>query len=81
MKILKFFRDGCGPCKLMEENLKEAGIETEDVDTDKFLGEEKANEYCVLNVPTLIMVDDEGQEVKRFTGVMAPELLGIWIET
>ena len=32
MKILKFYSDSCGPCKVLTKNLKEAGIDVENID-------------------------------------------------
>ena len=31
MKILKFYSDSCGPCKVLTKNLKEAGIDVENI--------------------------------------------------
>ena len=68
MKVLKFYATWCGPCKgmtmMMEsmENLPE--IEHIDIDEQGDL----ATHFMIRSVPTLVKLDDNGQEVDRYTG-------------
>jgi len=66
MKILKFYSDTCMPCKNMQNFLDSEGISTTGVNiaTDLDLVEK----YGVMNVPTLILVDDDGIEQDRLVG-------------
>ena len=66
MKILKFYSDTCMPCKAMQSFLDNEGISTTAVNiaTDSELVEK----YGVMNVPTLILIDDEGNEKDRLVG-------------
>lgn len=77
MKILKFFSDSCGPCKILERNLQTADIEYEshNVEDSSIKIMEK---YKIRAVPTLIKTDDEGNELDRFNGIMKPEELKDW---
>ena len=34
MKIIKFYSTSCGPCKVLDSNLKKAGIEYESIDAN-----------------------------------------------
>ena len=71
MKVLDFYADWCNPCKalapvldkVLEEkklNLTKINIEEDDADMSV--------KYNVRNIPTVIVIDDNDVEVKRFTG-------------
>lgn len=71
MKVLKIYSETCGPCKVLERNLQEANISHESVDIDSERGGELVSKYKVRGVPTLILVNDEGHVINRYTGVMS----------
>lgn len=75
MKILKFYSNTCGPCKVLTKNLKDANIKVEPILPDSDL----VDTYNIRSIPTLVMVDDEGKEYKRFTGIMSAEQLKNWV--
>lgn len=72
MKALKFSASWCGPCKMLATVVANAGekitvpIENIDIDENK----EMAVKYGIRSVPTMVVVDDSGNEVKRKTGAM-----------
>lgn len=71
MKLLKFFGEWCGPCKTQNSIIKNLGdrvnIEIEEIDIDEKFDLVKS--WKVTSVPTMILVDENG-EVKRHTGVL-----------
>jgi thioredoxin len=71
MKILKFYATWCGPCRRLSpvvDKLAEiTKIEVEAIDIDQWPG--KAQAYGVQSVPTIILVDETGHEIKRVVGV------------
>ena len=73
MKLLKFEASWCGPCKaltkLMESAQLPVPIEVIDVDESAAV----AAQYGIRSVPTLILVDDAGAEVKRKVGMMSSD--------
>jgi thioredoxin 1 len=78
MKILKFTKQGCGPCGAMGSFLIQNKVSTEAYDIGTEDGMKKAEEYGVMNVPTLVFVDDEGKELDRavgFNSMMAGAIL------
>lgn len=71
MKVLKFAATWCGPCQGL--GMVIAGVDNlpmviESVDIDKDMA--MAQKYAVRSVPTMVMVNDDGSEVKRKTGSM-----------
>jgi thioredoxin 1 len=72
MKLLKFYAEWCQPCKMQSQIIKRAGdkIKTpiEDVDIDNNIM--MSVEYQVRSVPTMVLLDDDGKEVKRQVGML-----------
>ena len=72
MKALKFEASWCQPCKMLTKIMEDASdqittpIEKIDIDDNM----ELAKQYGIRGVPTLVLVDDEGKEIKRQSGVM-----------
>lgn len=70
MKVLKFSATWCGPCKALSGSLKHytgtTAIEEIDIDENRELVEK----YNIRGVPTCILLDDNGIEVSRRSGVM-----------
>ena len=68
MKYLYFSAAWCGPCKTLSPIMNEvsAQISVEKIDVD--LDYEKAQQYGVRNIPTVVLLDGVS-EVKRFIGV------------
>lgn len=75
MKVLKIYSRTCGPCKVLENNLQLAGIPHENIDVQSIEGEDVVSKYKVTTVPTLIIVDDEGNAVKRHNGLLGVQEL------
>ena len=73
-KLLYFTADWCGPCRQMSPNVSMAmdkfgeiyTLEKIDVDTQPVL----CSRMNVRGVPTMIILDEQGQEVARKTGAM-----------
>lgn len=72
LKIVKFGTPTCGPCKLQEtflDNFVKEGFDVEIEKVDASEDMDKAEEFGVSTVPTLIVLDENGAEVKRFIGL------------
>ena len=74
MRLIKLYSNSCGPCKVLENNLKQANIEHESVNITSDKGEELADKYNVRNIPTLLLLDGDNL-VKKFTGILTPDKL------
>lgn len=81
MKLLKFYAEWCGPCKMQTMIIKGAEdkitIPVEEIDIDNDLM--TAVNFGVRSVPTMVLVDDERKEIKRKVGVMKEEELLEWL--
>lgn len=73
-KVLKFSSSWCGPCKLLSpifdeitEELKNMNIEFISVDVEE--DEELTSKYSVRNIPTIVITDEDGNELDRCVGM------------
>ena len=82
MKVLKFYATWCAPCKglsMIVDGIKDqVDIPFEDIDIQEQL--ELAAKYGIRSVPTMVIVDDEGVEIKRQSGMLNEEQLLSFID-
>lgn len=70
MKVLKFAAEWCGPCKMLSKTLEDykGDVPVEEIDIDA--NQEVAIRYTIRGVPTLVLLDDAGNEIRRKSGMM-----------
>lgn len=70
MKLLKFYAPWCSPCKGLTMVIAGAQdkIDIPIVEVDIDADMDTAVKYGVRSVPTLIVVDDEGVELRKIVG-------------
>ena len=79
MKVYKFYAEWCQPCKMLSKVIEDAkdkidpSVEFIEFDIDAEMM--TAVNYNVRGVPTMVIVDDAGKEIKRQTGYMNEEKL------
>ena len=77
MKALKFYATWCQPCKMLSKIIEEAGnkitMPIEDIDIEQNM--ELAQKYGIRGVPALVIVDEDGKEVKRQSGMLMEDKL------
>lgn len=75
-KILLFKLSTCGPCKLLSKFFTQLHINKEEVTLDKDDNADSiADKYDIKSVPTVVILDSEGEELGRFAGFKTKEQL------
>jgi thioredoxin-related protein len=84
MELIKFKQNNCTPCAMLDNYLNELGVKVDKVVnlttgevTDTVTGQTikgddafmLAGKYSIMSTPTLVLVDDNGVEIERFSGV------------
>lgn len=81
MKLVKYSAVWCSPCSQLQkviDSIDDFPIPIEHVDIDE--QSELAMQNRVRGVPTLVLVDDKDNEIKRNVGMMTKEALLEWIK-
>ena len=75
-KILLFKLSTCGPCKLLSRFFTQLHIHKEEVTLDKDDNVDlMTDKYDIKSVPTVVILDSEGEELGRFVGFKTKEQL------
>jgi len=76
-KIIYFTAPWCGPCRTFGPIVESSGLPVHKVNIDE--DQELAARYGVRSVPTLLKIDENGQEVgQRVIGVQSKENVLNW---
>ena len=81
MKLLKFYAEWCQPCHMLSKKMQSwpdsiTNI-VENIDVDDSKQRATVLKYNVRGIPLIILVDDNGNELQRFSSPSArTDLLG-----
>ncbi|RSL29226.1 thioredoxin [Salibacterium salarium] len=83
MRLLKFSASWCTPCQVLTAQLNGIdddmpALEYEEVDIDEM--PDKAAEYGVMSIPTLVVETADGEEVARHSGFLPKDAVRELIE-
>ena len=80
MKVLKFEASWCGPCKMLSRVLEdmELSVEVDPIDVDT--NQELAVKYGIRGVPTCVLLNDEGVEIRRQSGYMTEAQFNTFVD-
>lgn len=71
-KLIKFEKTGCVPCIRVQNFLEDKEVEVEKVDV--FANPSVAGKFNIGSVPTIVLVNGEGNEIGRSVGYNEEEL-------
>jgi thioredoxin 1 len=71
-KLLKFEKENCPACTMVENFLTDKNVEVEKV--NPFEQPKLAAKFMISSVPVTILLDDEGNEIQRSRGFNPAEL-------
>lgn len=74
MKLIKFSASWCMPCRNLESRLNKLDLTIDLFSYDVEEEIDLTEEWKIRNVPTVILVDDNGHEVKRWVGNFEPNV-------
>lgn len=79
-KILKFYSPLCGPCKVLEKNLKDSGVEYVDInifedECIEGLGspDQLVEHYGIKSIPALVKINDAKDVIDKKVGILSVE--------
>ena len=72
-KLLKFYASWCGSCEVLGSTLEELDIPYENIDIESENGVALANHFRVYEIPALVLVNEEGDELRKITGLLSKE--------
>lgn len=70
-KLIKLYADWCNPCNVLENMLKDNNIEHESVNIDSLDGEDLSLKYNVRAIPTMLVLDENGNLLRKMIGLPA----------
>lgn len=71
-KLIKFEKDNCKPCEMVSKYLNSKNVEFEAINA--YDNPMRASKMKVRSVPTLMLLDNEGNEIKRIVGYNPQEI-------
>jgi thioredoxin 1 len=74
-KLLYFTAEWCGPCKMYGPIIAEIAQTYPVTKIDIDASQHEARLYMVKNIPTTILIDENGNEVTRLVGVQSKATL------
>ena len=84
MKLIDFYADWCGPCQMLKPVVAEVMSEVTDVELEEVnidVNQERAVKSGVMSIPTLVLLNDAGEEIDRKIGALSKDALKQWIES
>ena len=68
-KILKFSASWCSPCRVLKQNLEGfTRVPVEEIDVEA--NTDEVTKYSIRNIPVLVYLDENGNEIDRTVGLV-----------
>lgn len=79
MIVLKFYKDDCEPCNILNQQLQNSTLPIRNINTNDDKDIDILLKFKVKSLPTIIFCDDDYNELKRLNrsidGSINPELI------
>lgn len=81
-KLLKFYADWCGQCRVLDKNLTMAQIESVPINVELDTNAELIEKYNIKTIPALVLIDDNDDKtiLKKQFGILNIAQLKDFIE-
>lgn len=70
-QLMKFEKQGCTPCAMLQNFLDDKGVQVSKINA--FEQPDQAAKFDIGSLPTLVLVDEEGNEIDRHVGFKPSE--------
>lgn len=81
MKLLQFKAEWCNPCKLQTKEFESNKLNVElnaiNVDDDP---DDLTNQYKVRSIPTMVLINDNGEEINRWSNFTKVSVINEFID-
>jgi thioredoxin 1 len=74
MKLIKFEKKNCSKCVFVQNFLDEKGIKVEKIDVENYSDLDFISKYVDFSLPVVVLLDDNGELVKKSVGFEPAEL-------
>jgi thioredoxin 1 len=74
MKLIKFEKKNCSKCVFVQNFLDEKGIKAEKIDVENYSDLDFISKYVDFSLPVVVLLDDNGELVKKSVGFEPAEL-------
>lgn len=84
MRLIKVGATWCGPCNVMDKRLKNFNtceIKKYDVDNEDEETTSIIDKYNIRNVPVIVLEGDNGEEIKKWVGLVSIDDINKEIES
>lgn len=79
MKVIKYGADWCIPCKMLEESLKELGVEFISIDVEE--NNDMVEQKKIKSIPYLEIINDKNEVIAHQVGFKRKEELVNFLKT
>lgn len=74
MKLIKFEKDHCSKCTMVQNFLDDKGVKAEKIDVENYSDIDFISKYVDMSLPVVVLLDENGNLIKKSVGFEPQEL-------